>query len=255
MASLYSRADIYDLIESESRYQTFKDHWKNILSGRGIETMLDVSIGSGSATLQLAELGVSLSGSDLSGEMLASCRKKAEARQLKVELQQCDFRTVAEHFSGPFDCVASTGNSLPYVSNEDVLKTLEQMDALVKPGGYLYYEIRNWDKILWERNRFYLYAPFFDGDTRINLTQVWDYHDDGSITFNILYVFERENRPFQKEVFEEHYIPIGRELMLNKLREMGYRPDVLNYPSQFQKIPPEEADWYCVLAKKGNGQA
>lgn len=255
MASLYSRADMYDLIESESRYQTFKDHWKNILSGRGIETMLDVSIGSGSATLQLAELGVSLSGSDLSGEMLASCRKKAEARQLKVELQQCDFRTVAEHFSGPFDCVASTGNSLPYVSNEDVLKTLEQMDALVKPGGYLYYEIRNWDKILWERNRFYLYAPFFDGDTRINLTQVWDYHDDGSITFNILYVFERENRPFQKEVFEERYIPIGRELMLNRLREMGYRPDVLNYPSQFQKIPPEEADWYCVLAKKGNGQA
>lgn len=255
MASLYSRADIYDLIESESRYQTFKDHWKNILSGRGIETMLDVSIGSGSATLQLAELGVSLSGSDLSGEMLASCRKKAEARQLKVELQQCDFRTVAEHFSGPFDCVASTGNSLPYVSNEDVLKTLEQMDALVKPGGYLYYEIRNWDKILWERNRFYLYAPFFDGDTRINLTQVWDYHDDGSITFNILYVFERENRPFQKEVFEERYIPIGRELMLNRLREMGYRPEVLNYPSQFQKIPPEEADWYCVLAKKGNGQA
>ncbi len=255
MASLYSRADIYDLIESESRYQTFKDHWKNILSGRGIETMLDVSIGSGSATLQLAELGVSLSGSDLSGEMLASCRKKAEARQLKVELQQCDFRTVAEHFSGPFDCVASTGNSLPYVSNEDVLKTLEQMDALVKPGGYLYYEIRNWDKILWERNRFYLYAPFFDGDTRINLTQVWDYHDDGSMTFNILYVFERENRPFQKEVFEERYIPIGRELMLNRLREMGYRPDVLNYPSQFQKIPPEEADWYCVLAKKGNGQA
>lgn len=255
MASLYSRADIYDLIESESRYQTFKDHWKNILSGRGIETMLDVSIGSGSATLQLAELGVSLSGSDLSGEMLASCRKKAEARQLKVELQQCDFRTVAEHFSGPFDCVASTGNSLPYVSNEDVLKTLEQMDALVKPGGYLYYEIRNWDKILWERNRFYLYAPFFDGDTRINLTQVWDYHDDGSMTFNILYVFERENRPFQKEVFEERYIPIGRELMLNRLREMGYRPDVLNYPSQFQKIPPEEADWYCVLAKKGNEQA
>ena len=217
--------------------------------------MLDVSIGSGSATLQLAELGVSLSGSDLSGEMLASCRKKAEARQLKVELQQCDFRTVAEHFSGPFDCVASTGNSLPYVSNEDVLKTLEQMDALVKPGGYLYYEIRNWDKILWERNRFYLYAPFFDGDTRINLTQVWDYHDDGSMTFNILYVFERENRPFQKEVFEERYIPIGRELMLNRLREMGYRPEVLNYPSQFQKIPPEEADWYCVLAKKGNGQA
>lgn len=36
-----------------------------------------------------------------------------------------------------FDCVASTGNSLPHVNNTDVLKTLEQMNKLVSPGGYL----------------------------------------------------------------------------------------------------------------------
>ena len=168
MASLYDRADIYDLIESESRWNLFKTHWENILRGRDIETLLDVSIGSGSATLQLAELGVRLSGSDLSGDMLEKCGGKAAARGLSVDLKRCDFRTVGEHFSGPFDCVASTGNSLPYVSNDDVLKTLEQMDSLVKPSGYLYFEIRNWDKILREKQRFYLYSPFFDRDTRIN---------------------------------------------------------------------------------------
>ena len=179
MGKLYDRADIYDLIENESRFDMFKSHWENILRGRNIHTLLDVSIGSGSATLQLAELGVQLSGSDLSENMLANCRKKAAARGYDMELKCCDIRKVAEHFDGPFDCVASTGNSLPYVRNEDALMALEQMDSLVRPGGYLYFEIRNWDKILSQKPRFLPYAPFFDGDVRINLTQIWDYKKDG----------------------------------------------------------------------------
>ncbi len=31
MPSLYDRADIYDLIESEDRYKILKDHWANVL--------------------------------------------------------------------------------------------------------------------------------------------------------------------------------------------------------------------------------
>lgn len=253
MPSLYDRADIYDLIENENRDNIFKEHWQNILRGRDIHTLLDVSIGSGSATLQLADLGVRLSGSDLSEAMLARCRKKSEARGRPVDLTCCDFRTVAEHFTGPFDCVASTGNSLPYVSNEDFLKTLEQMDRLVRPGGYLYFEIRNWDLILEKRGRFYPYAPFFDGDTRVNLTQIWDYNQDGSITFNILYVFEKDNKFFQKEVFEEHYHPIKRALFLDKLKELGYQDiQLLPYPScaGALEVPIDNLPWYCVIAKK-----
>lgn len=253
MPSLYDRADIYNLIESEDRYKIFMAHWKNVLQGRDIKSLLDVSIGSGSVTLPLAELGVSLSGSDLSEKMLANCKRKAEAKGISVELKCCDFRTVSEHFDGPFDCVASTGNSLPYVSNEDVLKTLEQMDSLLKPGGYIYFEIRNWDKILEERKRFFPYAPFFDGDTRVNLTQIWDYNSDGSITFNILYVFEKDNRFFQMEVFEEHYIPIKRDVLLGKLRDMGYQDiQLMPYPSRadWKEAPVEKLHWYCVVAKK-----
>ena len=50
---------------------------------------------------------------------------------------------------------------------------------------------------------------------------------------------------------EEHYQPIGRAVMLDKLKAMGYGGiQILNYPSQFQKIPPEDADWYCMIAQK-----
>lgn len=253
MGSIYDRADIYDLLEDEYRYNVYKRHWEALLKNRQIETFLDVSIGSGSVTLPVTELGVRLSGSDLSEAMLRKCREKADAKKLSLTLECCDFRAVAEHFSEKYDCVASTGNSLPYVSNEDVCKTLEQMDSLVNPGGYLYFDVRNWDKILRERQRFYLYNPFFDGDTRINLIQVWDYNEDDSMTFHLLYTFEKENRIFQKEKFEEHYIPVRRKILLDKLREMGYEEiEIMNFPIGISGNSVDDTDWYCVMAGKGN---
>ena len=174
MEKLYDRTDIYDLFDDENKYQAIKKHWEKVLQGKEIHTLLDVSIGTGSLTLPLTELNVALAGSDLSEAMLRKCKEKAEQRGKKVEVRQSDFRRLSENFSEKFDCVASTGNSLPYVSNEEVLQVLEQMDTLVKTGGYLYFDMRNWDKILRERNRFYLYNPVFQGDTRINLIQVWD---------------------------------------------------------------------------------
>ena len=254
MSSIYNRADIYDLLEDESRYQTYRKHWEAIQKKCQIETLLDVSIGSGSVTLPADDLGISLSGSDLSETMLGNCRKKAEARNIDIDLVCSDFRTVASRFTEKFDCVASTGNSLPYVSNEDVLEALEQMDRLVKPGGYLYFDIRNWDKILRDKQRFYLYNPFFDGDTRINLIQVWDYESDGTMTFHLLYTFEKNNQIFQKEKFEEHYIPVRKDLLLNKMQSMGYgNIEVLPFPACMQTADIEEADWYCVVARKPGG--
>lgn len=251
MGSLYDRADIYDLLETEERFALYRRHWERVLEGTGIRSLLDVSIGSGCVTLPLAELGVELWGSDLSGEMLGSCRRKAESRGLSLGLRRSDFRDLSCWSGMRFDCVASTGNSLPYVENGQLLDVLGKMDALVEPGGYLYFDVRNWDRILRERQRFYLYNPFFDGETRINLVQVWDYLEGGDMTFHLLYTFERENRIFQKEVFDEHYFPVARQLLLDRLEELGYGAIRLGCFPAFLDRDAESADWYWVLAKKG----
>ena len=95
MASIYDRADIYDLIENENRFQFNQKHWQTVLEGKEIHSLLDVSIGSGSLTLPLSGLGVALFGSDLSASMLARCEKKAAARSIPITLKQADFRTVS----------------------------------------------------------------------------------------------------------------------------------------------------------------
>lgn len=251
MEKLYDRADIYDLFDNESRYNIVREHWKTLLHGKGIYSFLDVSYGTGNLTLPLAELGVTLYGSDLSNAMLKRGREKAEKRGLQVDLRQCDFRELKNHFQKNFDCVGSTGNSLPYVSNSEVLKVLEQMDALIKDGGWLYFDMRNWDKILQERNRFYLYEPVFIDDVRVNAIQLWDYNTDDSMTFHLLYTFERDHKFFQKEKFEEHYIPIKRDIILKKLAEMKYQDiKLMCHPACFEGIDAKEADWYCVMARK-----
>ena len=57
MSKLYDRADIYDLIDSDQRTETVRRDWKEFLDQREIRTMLDVSIGTGSMTLTLPNLG------------------------------------------------------------------------------------------------------------------------------------------------------------------------------------------------------
>lgn len=92
MSSLYDRADLFDLFSGENQYNAVREHWKKILDGTDIHTLLDVSIGTGNLTLPAAELGVQLYGSDLSQGMLEKCREKAEQRGMSVDLRVCDFR-------------------------------------------------------------------------------------------------------------------------------------------------------------------
>lgn len=251
MASMYDRADIYDLTDTEGSRAFYKKYWEQIFAGRNVKKMLDVSIGSGSVTIPVLDLGIELSGSDLSDTMLANCGKKIEKVDKKATLKQSDFRSLDCWGDEKFDMVASTGNSLAYVSNDDVCAALEQMDKHVADGGYLYYDSRNWEMIFRNHQRFYLYNPFFDGDTRVNLVQVWDYPEDGSIIFNLLFTFEKDNKMFQKEHFEEHYNPFPKDLAVNKLKELGYKDiEIREFPTGKIVEDFDNIEWYSVLARK-----
>lgn len=248
VGSLYDRADIYDLFENEDRYQAYKKHWKTIFEGKAVKTMLDVSIGSGSVTIPVTDLGIKLSGSDLSETMIEKCKKKTKKN---IDLRRSDFRDLSCWTNQKFDLVASSGNSLAYVNNDEVMLALEQMDSHVNDGGYLYFDSRNWEKILTDHQRFYFYDPLFDGGNRVNVMQVWDYNEDDSITFNISYTFEKDNHIFQKEIFEEHYYPISKELLVDKLLSLGYKNiELRTFPSYFPMTEFEKVEWYSVIARK-----
>ena len=223
MASLYDRADIYDLGYTDSMRNAIREHWRLALRETEIRDVLDVSIGSGALTLPMAELGYCLTGSDLSRSMLEKCRKNAKDQGTEIELFESDFRKVHENLAGKaFDMVMSTGNSLPYVENEQIFTALASMDQLVKPGGYIYLDSRNWDRILKTRQRFYFYRPIIlDDGVRMDRFQVWDYNPDGSMTFNLVFTFEKDGSFAGREIFEEHYHPTPRNIFIDALTKSG----------------------------------
>lgn len=71
MSKLYDRAEIYDLLENDTRYSWNLRYWQKLFAEKDIHTMLDVSIGSGAMTLPVLDMGITLSGSDLSERMMA----------------------------------------------------------------------------------------------------------------------------------------------------------------------------------------
>ncbi|MDE6926862.1 MAG: class I SAM-dependent methyltransferase [Acetatifactor sp.] len=251
MADLYDFPDIYDERFTDKANEVYRSHYQKMFEGKGIQSVLDCSIGTGCLTFCLAELGYHVSGSDLSASMLEKAKEKAALKGLPVQLTQCDFRELSRHFAQTFDCVMSTGNAFAHVSNSDIERTLREMDHLVRSGGCLYLDSRNWDRELENKKRFRWGQPFIRQDgVRINYVQDWDYHENGSVTIHILQGYERDGKIFETMEFEEHLNPFPMELIRSTLEGLGYREFTVRPLPWFCDKPFEEMDWYCVLAQK-----
>ncbi len=108
----------------------------------------------------------------LSEKMLRRAQDKAVQKGLDIDFVQCDFRELSSHFKQVFDCVMSTGNALAHVTSDEIRLTLREMDRLVRPGGYIYFDSRNWDKELKDKKHFWWGKPFIRQDgVRINYVQ------------------------------------------------------------------------------------
>lgn len=247
--NLYVNPDIYDVMYSGGKDDHLRGYYTRVLGGRNIETIHDCSFGTGHLTLVLAELGYKVSGSDLSSEMLKNGALNAKERGLDIPLFEADFRQVDQHLDKHVDCIMSTGNSLAHVDNEGVGQALTSMAACVKAGGYLYLDTRNWDKIIDEKERFFLYNPIMKNDERINLVQVWDHLSDKHVRFNMLYTFEKNNRIYKKEIMELQYYPVLLEFFKEVLKDLSFEEiEVFNFGPD--KCDFQDMNWYAIIAKK-----
>jgi hypothetical protein len=87
--------------------------------------------------------------------MVAQARLNAERAGVPVQLAAAGFGKIAAALPGPFDSVTCLGNSLPHLLDEAALRAcLTDFAALLRPGGLLVIQNRNYDRLLRERQRF-----------------------------------------------------------------------------------------------------
>lgn len=248
MNELYKNPQLYDIFYDSQNETPLKNYYSQILKNKTITSIFDCSIGTGNLTYVLADMNYHISGSDISEDMIKIANEKAEERNISVDIIQSDFREIDKKISKKFDCVMSTGNSLPHVSQEGLVTTLKAMTKLLNPKGYIYLDIRNWDKILSTKERFNVYNPVIKDDERINVTLVRDFYEE-CIDFTFIYTFEKNRRIYKKEETKVTYYPLKKDFILSVLESLGYENiEIHNFINQEVKSF-DDMSWYSIIGR------
>ncbi|HCJ10510.1 MAG TPA: class I SAM-dependent methyltransferase [Clostridiales bacterium] len=142
-------AAIYDAVMRDVAYEMWADYIEEVCRRHGLrpETVLDVACGTGSSTLPLARRGLRAAGVDISPEMLAIARAKAEALGLEVEFVRQDMRRLRTDRlrTGPtFDLVTCLYDSINYLTDpRDIEEAFCRFHAALRPGGLLVFDVNS----------------------------------------------------------------------------------------------------------------
>lgn len=147
------------------RTESYKSWICNLLRSKGCKNILDVACGTGVDSVMLLEEGFNVVSVDASDKMLKYAlkerwnRRKEEAFD-KWVIEEANWLTLEEDLEdlefmhhGGFDAVICLGNSFPHLpdfeGNQSKQKlAIENFKQMVKPGGFLLIDHRNYDAIL-----------------------------------------------------------------------------------------------------------
>ncbi len=143
------------------------------------DRVLDLGCGWGRHSLPLAAYGLNVTGLDLSRDLLSVARYNARRHGLAVNWVEANVMNLP--LSGAFDAVAQfCGNLLTWFSSrEQALYALENVAALLRPGGRVLLGASDWQHELPKR------------------AQDWDEWDGGAAIYR--YRFDRRERFYEAQ--------------------------------------------------------
>lgn len=135
-------ANQYDQLHADKDYPGECDLIEEVFRRFGtgqIHKLVDFGCGTGNHSIPLAQRGYSVTGVDLSAQMLSVGRRKANRAHVKVKWMEGDIRNV--HAGEPLDAGLLMFAVLGYfLSNEDVLAALVNVRRHIRLGGLLAFD-------------------------------------------------------------------------------------------------------------------
>ena len=133
-----------ELIDWDKRKAGEGGFFEKLLRAHGVKSVIDVSTGSGFHAVQLKQAGFDVVATDGSSTMLTKARANFREHGLDIQSHYRDWLSLDPQDLGQFDAVVCLGSSLCHVfAAHDRLNVLEKFRALLKPGGLLIVDQRN----------------------------------------------------------------------------------------------------------------
>lgn len=137
-----------DLIDWDRRRQGEGLFFIELLRKMNAKKIIDVSTGSGFHAVSLKMAGFEVYASDGSPDMVARARKNFASHAVEIPSVVCDWAELTLALWGQFDAVLCLGSSLCHVfAKGSRIQALRNFNALLRPGGLLIVDQRNFDAI------------------------------------------------------------------------------------------------------------
>lgn len=144
-----------DLINWQKRRDGENGFLLNTLKKFKCQKILDAASGDGADSVYLIKEGFEVTSNDIDELFLKKAKENANKEKIDLKTILCDWRDIDKQFKKEtFDAVLCLGSSLVYLfKKEDQLKALKNFFSILKKGGILLIDERNYQYILDNRKQ------------------------------------------------------------------------------------------------------
>jgi len=247
-------SDDYDrFVNWENRLAYEMPFIERTLREADAQRVIDVACGTGMHAIELARRGYKVVGADLSAPMIERARENAAIAGVEAHFVVAGFGELAEKLalspsislrtsgvegpalspvegvSGQFDAVLCFGNSLPHALGAgDLGDALADFAAVLRPGGLLLVQSRNFDAVLARRERFMGPEAHREGDREWLFVRFYDFNPDGMITFNMVVLRRDAEGKWLQQVEATELRPLTHSELITSLTAAGFT-DIVHY--------------------------
>jgi glycine/sarcosine N-methyltransferase len=187
----------YDVMVSwKERLAREEAFFKRVFDANAVRSVLDAACGTGMHAITFARAGLACTGADLSPVMVQTARENAHDAGVQVRFEVAGFGELARRVGGTFDAVTCLGNSLPHLLDDISLRAcLSDFAGLLKAGGCLVIQDRNYDRLLRDRARLMPLVSRADADGETLFLRITEYaggSTDESIDFTLIVLKKRD---------------------------------------------------------------
>jgi glycine/sarcosine N-methyltransferase len=242
-------ADYDRFVDWDGRLAHEMPFFLRLFQGQGVGRILDAACGTGHHALALAGHGYRVVGADLSAPMVERARENAASSGLDVRFARAGLGELAT-LGGDFDAVLCLGNSLPHMRTAlAVNETLLDFAAVLRTGGLLVIQNRNFDRVWTERQRFMPPQSHRNGKEESLFVRLYDFHEEG-ITFNMIRL-QRTAEGWIQAVESTELRPIFRQDLERSLGGAGFG-DVAFYGGyDGSPFDPQQSNDLIAVARRG----
>jgi SAM-dependent methyltransferase len=168
------------------------------VAGKPPRDILDIACGTGGYSIKLADMGYTVTATDIDRAMVESVRNKINNSIRTINCVQAGMLDLKEKLTNKYDLAFCIGNSIVHLKNkEEILLFLISVKDMLKRDGSLIIQVINYDRILLKDIR---ELPVITNDeTGLKFERYYEFdRENGMILFRT--VLSVDNRKIENEI-------------------------------------------------------